>query len=287
MLSPDLFDPDSKVGSEFFVAMTGLMEWVGCIVDLFPWLRWLDPQGLRRKMDQDMGTAMGIASELVRETIEENKIGGKMIGGIFWTGIILGPYGNNKQHHRVGTDRTTEPGIHGQGPSRAVPGRQVDPKGPGTDIDQLPYLQAVVKETFRLHPPIPCLVPRRVARDTIFMGYDIPENTQVFVNAGAIGRDPDFWEDPMAFKPERFIGSKLDYKGQHYEFIPFGAGRRMCAGVPLAHRVLHLALGTPFHEFNWEFDCRIDPKMIDMRDRMGVTTKKYVPLLVVPKRRAT
>ncbi|KAK3406223.1 hypothetical protein EUGRSUZ_K02387, partial [Eucalyptus grandis] len=120
-----------------------------------------------------------------------------------------------------------------------------------TDIDQLSYLQAVVKETLRLHPPLPFLVPRKAMANTIFMGYDIPKNTQVFVNSWAIGRDPDVWEDPMAFKPERFIGSKLDYKGQHYEFIPFGAGRRMCAGMPLAHRVLHLALSSLLHEFNW------------------------------------
>ncbi|XP_048131524.1 cytochrome P450 76A1-like [Rhodamnia argentea] len=111
------------------------------------------------------------------------------------------------------------------------------------------------------------------------------ELSLVFMNARAIGIDSDVWEEPMAFKPESFIGSKLDYKGQHYEFLPFGAGRRMCVGVPLAHRVLHLALGSLLHEFNWEFDGRIYPKTMDMRDRMGVATRQYVPLLVVPKRK--
>lgn len=154
-----------------------------------------------------------------------------------------------------------------------------------SDIDNLPYLQAVLKETFRLHPPIPFLVPRRAMKDTIFMGYDVPENTQVFVNAWAIGRDPEVWDDPLAFRPERFIGSKVDYKGQHFEFIPFGAGRRMCAGVPLAHRVIHLTLSSLLHEFDWEFDRRINSKNIDLRDRLGITMRKYEPLLVVPKKR--
>ncbi|KAK3406214.1 hypothetical protein EUGRSUZ_K02376 [Eucalyptus grandis] len=118
-----------------------------------------------------------------------------------------------------------------------------------TDIDQLPCLQAVVKKTLKLHPPLLFLVPRRAMANTVFMDSDIPKNTQVFVNTWAIGRDPD--------------------KGQHYEFIPFGAGRRMCAGMPLAHRMLHLALSSLLHEFNWEFDGRIDAKTIDMRDREG------------------
>lgn len=149
------------------------------------------------------------------------------------------------------------------------------------DIDNLPFLQAVVKETLRLHPPIPFLVPRRAIKDTNFMGYHIPKNTQVLVNAWAIGRDPDAWDDPLCFKPERFIGSKLEYKGQHYEFIPFGAGRRMCAGVPLAHRVLHLTLGSLLHQFDWELESKAT---LDMKDRLGITMRKLKPLVAVPKK---
>ncbi|KAI3433980.1 uncharacterized protein J3R85_006958 [Psidium guajava] len=316
MLSQDLFDPDSNVGLEFFQAMAGLMEWTGHanIVDLFPWLRWLDPQGLRRKMDRDMGNAIRIASGFVRERIEEKKIGRDDDRRDFLD-VLLKFEGNGKDEPAKFSEKqintfileiflagaeTTSSTIEWAmtelllNPESMVKvtselSRVVgsDQKVQETDIDQLPYLQAVVKETFRLHPPIPFLVPRRAMRDTVFMGYNIPKNTQVFVNTWAIGRDPDVWEDPTAFKPERFIGSKLDYKGQHFEFIPFGAGRRMCAGVPLAHRVLHLAFGSLLHEFDWEFDGRRDPKTIDMRDRLGVTMRKYVPLLAVPKKRTT
>lgn len=149
------------------------------------------------------------------------------------------------------------------------------------DIDNLPYLKAVIKETLRLHPPIPFLVPRRAMEDTNFQGYHIPKDTQVLVNAWAIGRDPEVWDEPWSFKPERFLGSTVDYKGQNYELIPFGAGRRMCAGVPLAHRMLHLILGSLLHQFDWELDCK---EKIDMKDRMGITVRKAEPLIAVPKR---
>lgn len=149
------------------------------------------------------------------------------------------------------------------------------------DIANLPYLKAVIKETLRLHPPIPFLIPRRAMEDTDFQGYHIPKDTQVLVNAWAIGRDPEVWDEPWSFKPERFLGSTVDYKGQNYELIPFGAGRRMCAGVPLAHRMLHFILGSLLHQFDWELDCK---EKIDMNDRMGITVRKAEPLIAVPKR---
>lgn len=154
-----------------------------------------------------------------------------------------------------------------------------------SDIDNLPYLQAVVKETFRLHPPVPFLIPRKAAQDTKFMGYDIPKGTQVFVNIWAIGRDPDCWEDPLVFKPERFLGSKIDVKGQHFELIPFGAGRRICVGLPLGHRMTHFVLGSLLHEFEWEVEQSVDPKVMDMRDRVGTTLRKLQPLKAIPRKR--
>lgn len=155
-----------------------------------------------------------------------------------------------------------------------------------SDIDNLPYLQAVIKETLRLHAPIPFLIPRKALQDTEFMGYHIPKNTQLFVNAWAIGRDPECWDEPSSFKPERFIGSNVDYKGQHFELIPFGAGRRMCVGIPLADRMLHLALGSLLHEFDWELDSSVTRKTLDMRDKIGIVVRKLEPLKAVLKRSA-
>lgn len=152
-----------------------------------------------------------------------------------------------------------------------------------SDIDNLPYLQVIVKETLRLHPPVPFLIPRKAILDTKFMGYFIPKNTQVFVNAYAIGRDPDVWiDEPDSFKPERFIVLKVDYKGQHYELIPFGAGRRMCTGVPLGHKMLHLTLGSLLHQFDWALGRNVTKDTMDWNDRLGITMRKYQPLLAVP-----
>ncbi|KAF2282794.1 hypothetical protein GH714_043181 [Hevea brasiliensis] len=97
-----------------------------------------------------------------------------------------------------------------------------------SDIEKLPYLQAFLKETFRFHSLIPLLLPGNTIQDTDFMGYHIPKDTQAFVSAWPIGRDPDSWEDPLAFKPERFLGSNIDYKGQNLKPIPFGSGRQIC-----------------------------------------------------------
>lgn len=154
-----------------------------------------------------------------------------------------------------------------------------------SDMENLPYLQAVVKETLHLYPELPLLLPRNTMEDTEYMGYLVPKGTQVFVNAWAIGRDPEYWDDPLAFKPERFINSSVEYKGQHFELIPFGSGRRICVGFPLAHRVVHLTLATLVQAFDWELGKGVKPSDIDMEERLGLTLRKKNPLKVIPKKR--
>ncbi|KAL2481271.1 Cytochrome [Abeliophyllum distichum] len=153
-----------------------------------------------------------------------------------------------------------------------------------SDSNKLPYLQAVIKEALRLHPPIPFLLPRRAIHDTNLVGYSIPKDTQVFVNVWAVGRDEECWEEPLCFKPERFLGSKIEYKGQHFEFIPFGAGRRICPGLPLGHRMMHFVLGSLLLESDWELDFSSNPSTIDMNDKIGLVARKLEPLKVVPRK---
>lgn len=97
------------------------------------------------------------------------------------------------------------------------------------------YLKSVIKETFRLHPPLPLLAPRETTSDVQILNYNIPSKTRVLTNAWAIGRDPNSWENPNEFDPERFLKgddiSSRDYKGQDFELIPFGFGRRSLSGV--------------------------------------------------------
>jgi len=102
------------------------------------------------------------------------------------------------------------------------------------DLVKMNYLKAVIKETLRLHAPVPLLVPRKSMEDIKLNGYDIAAGTQVIVNAWAIARDPSSWEQPLEFKPERFMNSSIDFKGLDFELIPFGAGRRGCPGVLFA-----------------------------------------------------
>lgn len=154
-----------------------------------------------------------------------------------------------------------------------------------SDIDELPYLQAVIKETLRLHPAVPLCLPRNAMQETNYMGYLIPKESQIWVNAWAIGRDPESWEDPLTFKPERFLGSRLDYKGQNFEFIPFGSGRRICLGISLAPKVIHLGLATLLHSFDWELGNNITPEAIDMEERLGITMRKLIPMEAIPKKR--
>ena len=151
-----------------------------------------------------------------------------------------------------------------------------------SDMDRLPYFQAFVKETLRLHPAGPLLLPFKAKNDVEICGFTIPRNSNVVINMWAIGRDPRFWEDPSSFLPERFLESKIDYRGQDFEYIPFGAGRRICPGLPLAVRLVQLELASIVHNFNWKLPEGITPTTIDMEEVSGATLKKAIPILAIP-----
>lgn len=154
-----------------------------------------------------------------------------------------------------------------------------------SQLPQFPYLQACVKEALRLHPPAPLLLPHRAIEACQVMNYTIPKNSQVLVNVWAIGRDPMNWEDPLVFKPERFLNSALDFKGNDFEFLPFGAGRRICPGLPMAAKQMPIVLASLIHFFDWSLPQGIDPNKLDMSEKFGVTLQKEQPLLLIPKAR--
>uniref|UniRef100_A0A0E0M5R8 Cytochrome P450 n=1 Tax=Oryza punctata TaxID=4537 RepID=A0A0E0M5R8_ORYPU len=120
------------------------------------------------------------------------------------------------------------------------------------------YLKAVIKETMRLHPPGPLLVPRESMRRATVGGYAVPSKTMVVVDAWAIGRDPASWDRPEEFVPERFAvgggggGGEVDFRGRHFQLIPFGSGRRMCPGIDFAMAIVELALANLVAGFDWE-----------------------------------
>ncbi|GJZ11314.1 cytochrome P450 [Tanacetum coccineum] len=149
------------------------------------------------------------------------------------------------------------------------------------DFSHLTYFNAFIKETLRLHPVVPLLLPRRAVEACEVMNYTIPQNSQIWVNVWAIGRDPKVWEDPNTFKPERFIGSHLDFTGHDYEFIPFGGGRRMCPGIPSGIKSLQTILATLIHEYDWVLPSNENPAKLDMNEKFGVTLQKEKPLELI------
>ncbi|KAH7854157.1 hypothetical protein Vadar_010872 [Vaccinium darrowii] len=246
MLSRDLLEPHSEKGHEFFDAMSKIMELAGKpnVADFLPFLKWMDPMGIKRNSDRHMGQAMKIAAEFVTERVQKKHSGDgnegpdkisernvtiiilEMFFGrsettsstIEWAMVEL--LRSPDSMKKVKQEINSIIGLHGK----------VEEKNMG----ELLYLHAVVKETLRLHPAIPFLVPRNAMKDSSYMGYQIPKNTQVLVNAWAIGRDTESWDDPLSFKPEKFLGKNIEYKGQHFQFIPFGSRRRICVGFALA-----------------------------------------------------
>ncbi|RID67675.1 hypothetical protein BRARA_D02748 [Brassica rapa] len=156
-----------------------------------------------------------------------------------------------------------------------------------SDISHLPYLQAVVKETFRLHPAAPFLVPRKAEADVEILGFMVPKDTQVLVNVWAIGRDPAVWENPTRFEPERFLGKETDVKGRDYELTPFGGGRRICPGLPLAVVTVSLMLGSLLYFFDWKLPNGVSSEDLDMDETFGITLHRTNPLHAVPVKKRT
>lgn len=159
------------------------------------------------------------------------------------------------------------------------------------DLPKLTYFQAVIKETFRLHPSTPLSLPRVAAKSCEINGYHIPEGSTLLVNVWAIARDPDEWAEPLVFRPERFLpgGEKanVDVRGNDYEIIPFGAGRRICAGMSLGLRMVQLLTATLIHAFDWDLPSGLTPEKLNMEEAYGLTLQRADPLIVHPRPRLT
>lgn len=156
------------------------------------------------------------------------------------------------------------------------------------DMEKLPYLKCSLKETLRLHPPVPVLL-HETAEDCEVAGYRVPARTRVMVNAWAIGRHRSAWEDPDAFKPSRFADAKgaPDFRGSSFEFIPFGSGRRSCPGMQLGLYSLDLAVAQLLHCFTWELPYGMKPGELDMSDVFGLTAPRAIRLVAVPTPRVS
>ncbi|KAK9204069.1 hypothetical protein WN943_014326 [Citrus x changshan-huyou] len=150
------------------------------------------------------------------------------------------------------------------------------------DIEKMDYLKCVVKETLRLHPSLPLLVPRETATNLKWRGYDIPAKTRVFVNAWAIQRDPQVWDNPEDFLPDRFVNNTVDLNGQNFQFIPFGAGRRGCPGISFALAAIEYVIANLLYWFDWKLPRGEVLENLDMIEVSGLAVHKKLALHLVP-----
>ncbi|KAI8542231.1 hypothetical protein RHMOL_Rhmol08G0122300 [Rhododendron molle] len=282
IFSIDMADPTQDSVQQFRHLLWQIRVEIGKpnLVDYFPILTKIDPQGIRRRMKSHLGDTLAMFGRLIDERLKLRRSGK---GGAENHDIVV-----------AGTDTTSSSVewamaelLHNPETLEKAKAEIEQTIGKGkpieeTDIPQLPYLQAIVKESMRLHTPAPLLLPRTVETDVEVCGYTVPQGAQVLVNAWAIGRDPSVWENPTSFMPERFLDLDVDVRGRDFELIPFGAGRRICPVLSLAIRVVPLMLGSLINSFDWKLEGGMKPEELDMDDEFGLTLQKAQPLRVVP-----
>nr|GEW72629.1 cytochrome P450 CYP82D47-like [Tanacetum cinerariifolium]GEY96206.1 cytochrome P450 CYP82D47-like [Tanacetum cinerariifolium] len=153
-----------------------------------------------------------------------------------------------------------------------------------SDLKDLVYLQAIIKEAMRLYPAAPLLVPHESTEECIVGGYTIPKGTRLLVNIWKIQHDPQIWTDLFEFQPERFLTSKkeIDVKGQQFELLPFGSGRRMCLGMSFGLEAVQFILASIIHGLELQ---NMSNDHTDMTESPGLTNHKATPLelLVAPR----
>ncbi|KAJ9564026.1 LOW QUALITY PROTEIN: hypothetical protein OSB04_009186 [Centaurea solstitialis] len=312
IFSTDMARYDSHESQEFKDAVSSLVDVLGKpnLADFFPLLKPFDPQGLLREANVYIGKSIAILDGMVEQRLQATAKSSSH--AVSSTNDVLdllldlsrkneSEFSRNDVVHLLfdlisaATDTTTSTLEWAmaelvRNPKKMAKTRSELEEFAGkdtmiieeSDIGKLPYLEAVVKETLRLHPPAPFLIPHKALCDVEIGGFVVPKDAQILCNVWAIGRDPTVWSNPHEFMPERFLDVDIDYKGRDFELIPFGSGRRICPGLPLAHRMLHLMLGSLIRKFDWELEGETRAEDMDMSERFGITLHKSVPLVAIP-----
>ncbi|CAM8928149.1 unnamed protein product [Rhodiola kirilowii] len=310
LMSVDLADYNSQSSAEFRELVTKSVKLVGKpnLSDFFPVLRYFDPQGLRRDNKTNLGSIIRVFEDIIdkrmkskTETSPKNDVLDFLLDQGQEDDLQKLTYQEIKHLcadvYVAGVDSTSGTVEWAMTELMRNPSKLAKAQaelqtaiGKGTpikesDIPNLPYLQAIVKETLRLHTPTPLLLPHKAQTDTQISGFLLEKGSQVLINVWAMGRDSNLWCDPLSFEPERFLALDVDYRGQNFDMIPFGAGRRICPGLNLAHRMIPLVLGSLLHEFNWKLEDGAMPEDIDLSDKFGITLHKRLPLRIIPSSR--
>ncbi|KAJ4725246.1 Cytochrome P450 [Melia azedarach] len=149
-------------------------------------------------------------------------------------------------------------------------------------INEMKFLKLIIKETLRLHPPAPLILPRECSERCEINGFNIPAKAKVIVNEWAIARDPEYWTEPESFIPERFLDCSIDFKGTNFEYLPFGAGRRICPGMTFGLATVELSLAMLLYHFDWKLPNGVNHEDLDMTESFGVTVRRKYDLCVIP-----
>ncbi|KZV24609.1 hypothetical protein F511_06435 [Dorcoceras hygrometricum] len=257
--------------------------------DFFPLLRWIDYQDFQKNLARVSGKMdaklQGLIDEQRRNrgsnTMIDHLLGlqesqpeyytDKIIKGIMMVMLLAGTDTSSVTiewamsallNHPEKLDKARAELDHVVGDDRLVN---------ESDLSKLPYIHNIVSETMRLFPATPLLVPHESSEDCKIAGYDVPKGTILLVNAWAVHRDPEIWDDPTSFRPERFEDGEVGTP----KLIPFGMGRRSCPGSNLALRMVGLALGSLIQCFEWQ---RIGEELVDLSEGRGISMPKAIPL---------
>ncbi|KAI7729872.1 hypothetical protein M8C21_023781 [Ambrosia artemisiifolia] len=318
MIFGDRFSTGEQKGEQFKKALTRFPDLLGEFVpsDFFPSLRWLDLGGCEKKMKKmakeldvmmdewleeykimmnstprveerkDQALMAALLSR-VKEEVKEDAYGFSTDAIVKATCLAI---------YSGGTDATiltltwalsllvNHPCVLRKAQEEVENHVGKDRKVEESDLNNFVYLQAIIKETMRLYPPVPTLLPHESTEDCIVDGYAVPKGTRLMINSWKIQHDPQIWTNPFEFHPERFLTTNkdVDVKGQHFKLLPFGGGRRMCPGVYLAQEDILFILASIIHSFEFQNPSKEE---IDMTERPTWAIIKDTPLelLVAPR----
>ncbi|KAL0012517.1 hypothetical protein SO802_007625 [Lithocarpus litseifolius] len=307
--SMDMAQYDSQLSQEFRDLVCGVAEESGRpnIADYFPALRLFDPQGIRKRTRIYYTKTFEILDGIIKQRLQlrASSKGPKAGNDVLDSLLSLIEEANSEislldiRHLLMDlflagistTSSTVEWAMTVllQNPEKMAKARDElkevlgkDGHVQELDISKFHYLQAIVKETFRLHNPVPFLVPHKAETNVEMCGFIVPKNAQILINVWAMGRDSSIWQNPNVFMPERFLVQDIDFKGRNFELIPFGAGRRICPGLPLANRMVHLMLASLLHYFAWKLPDEMRPEDMDIGETFGLALQRAAPLRAIP-----
>ncbi|KAL5804558.1 hypothetical protein ACOSQ3_031358 [Xanthoceras sorbifolium] len=275
------------------------------VIDYFPWLKWLNNfNGRNATMDKYFAEVHKLLDEEIKEHLDLEKpktkhgdlvdvllrmqkdsssgiaLSNEQIKAVLSDIFIAGTDSSSATLVWTMTELIRNPSVMKKAQNeirQAVKGKENVEED---DLSKLTYLKSVLKEALRLHPPAP-LVPRETIEDCTVRGYRIPAKTRVTINVKSIATDPNYWENPHEFRPERFLNSDIDFRGQNFELIPFGVGRRGCPGMQFAVSLLELALANLLYRFDWKLPPGMVIEDLDMEEAFGLSMHKKIPLYLV------